>query len=229
MRKLLVTTILLFLFIGAGYSATLIDTGEPPYSELPFRISSLERKQTPNGVEFDWIASKFTLDDNCNINSIKSFFDYNRPVNYPIPNQGPLLDITLVIYGNTEKYFGLEPAEVPDLNTIFYADTFGIPSDWHYGWYGIENINWLLLPGEYWIAFEIHDPVFMKTFLPTPPNQLEKIAWTNEQALNDVGYFPTSLGGSFALRIEGDVVPEPLSLALFVFGAFLLKFIKKGR
>ncbi|MCD6460733.1 hypothetical protein J7L67_08720 [bacterium] len=228
MKKILFFIAFLFFFIPSlhsAYSATLIDTGEPPYSEIPMRGSGLERSQTPEGIKFNWVAGKITLNDYYNINSIKSFFDHNRPIHYPIPNQGPLIDITLVIYGNTEKDFGNEVAEVPDLNTIFYTDTFGLPSDWQYGWYGLENINWLLLSGEYWIALEIHNPVFMETFLSTPPNTLEKLAQTNEQALNDVGYFPAA--ESFALRIEGDVVPEPISICLFTFGAFLLKIFTK--
>jgi|GEM_PF-2976907 len=218
---------ILIIFAPVAYSAVIIDTGEPLYTEHP-RGSILTRYNTSEGIEFNWFAGKITLNDQYNIDSIKTFFDYNRPEHYPIPDPGSLVDITLKIYGNIE--IGSTPEipvlEVPDLTQIFFVQNFGIPSNWQYGWYGIENANLLLLPGVYWVAFEVHDPTLIETRLTTPQNNLEKIAQTNEQALNDVGYFPSSMGNSFALRIEGNVVsavPEPACLSLFAFGAFYLK------
>jgi len=231
MKNIFFAVLILLGFANIGYSAVIIDTGEPLYTEHP-RGSILTRYNTSEGIEFNWFAGKITLNDQHNIDSIKTFFDYNRPEHYPIPDLGSLVDITLVIYGNTEKDFGNEIAEVPDLNTILLIDTFAITSNWQYGWYGIENANLLLLPGVYWVAFEVHDPTLIETRLTTPQNNLEKIAQTNEQALNDVGYFPSSMGNSFALRIEGNVVsavPEPAGTCLFTLGIFLLHRFRKRK
>ena len=229
MKKIFFFIAFLFFFISSlnpAYSATLIDTGEPPYSEIPMGLS-IYRRQTQDDVEFNWLAGKISLAEEWGINSIKTFFDNNRPQHYPAPNPGSLVDITVILYGNVENDFGGGIiADIPDLNSVFFNDTFGIPTNWQYGWFGIENCNFNLLSGDYWVAFEIHDPTIIETVMPFPPNSLESYARTIG---NNPVYYPSSLEEGFALRIEGDVVPEPISICLFTFGAFLLKFFNKRR
>jgi len=228
MKILLMITIVLFTFINQAYCATLIDTGEPPYSEFPIG-PNLGRQQIDDDIEFAWYAGKIILDNQCNITSIKTFFNHNRPKYYPSPDPGPLVDITLVIYDDFQKDLGegwIE--EIPDINSILYTETFGLPSNWQYGWFGIENCNLTLSSGDYWVAFEVHSPTLIETILPFAPNRLHKYAFTNETIYYDYeqGYLDSP--DIFALRIEGDVVPEPMTMLLFVFGTFFLKYLKRG-
>ena len=82
------------------------------------------------------------------------------------------------------------------------------------------------MPGNYWVAFEIHAPTFIGTGMTSTSETLESYASTFG---NNPEYYPSPQGEAFALRIEGAVVPEPMTTALFVFGAFLLKFITKRK
>ena len=118
MKKLLLIAIFLFIFVNRTYPATLIDTGEPSDSSSEQYGSLLYRFTMNDTINFHWVAGKISLTEEWKIDSIKTFFHNNDPQNFS--DQGSLVDLTLIIYGNVETDIGSGIiADVPDLNMFF--------------------------------------------------------------------------------------------------------------
>jgi len=225
MKKIFFAVLILLGFANIGYSAVIIDTGGPGESIG----TPLFREETQDGIRFYWVAGQIDLDTPCNINSIKTFFDYHKPSYVTMPNFNdfgwPFDDVvTLKIYGN-KPFEGAFYNEAPDVDSVYFSQLFGIPDGWQYGWYGVNNVDWFLSAGTYWVAFEMQDPVLFETKLGI--GSISSLpAYAAQSNYTDGNYIPTPFS-VFALKIEGNAVPEPVNVCLFLFGAILLKLIVK--
>lgn len=145
-----------------------------------------------------WHAGQFTLSDGGLVTGIEGWMSVSEAG-----------DLTLSIY---DAAAGMPNASAPLFTTTFTVETG--PA----GWYGVENLDWRLASGAYWISFEpAHTSTLRGVMWMLPPNPLDHYgnsvrgsAWELDPAgpngLDQVG-----------IRISG-VVPEPATWAIMVLG-----------
>ncbi len=171
---------------GAAGAITIVDTGPGP-SEGGWDL--LDRQ---------FLAAEF---------SIGAAHTVNRVQGWMIAGEGGTGTGTAAIY--------TDGGEIP--GTELFSEAFSVPQVEveGAGWYGPSGLNWSLLAGTYWVAFEVRGEQTLNTVMPSPSlSPLESEAFTlfgtwNESDSLDIG-----------VRIFADEarVPQPAALNLLVSG-----------
>ena len=108
--------------------------------------------------------------------------------------------LTLAIYG--------DGGEIPDVANELFSQQFSVTSTGA-GWYGISGLSWTLLPGTYWVAFEVRSGDTFTGDMPFPaPNPLLNTSYYNgsEYAASFNDEHP------FGLKIEANPAPKPATV-----------------
>jgi len=173
------------------YGDILYDTGAHQCNNACGGIG-IYNKSSAGTVDFQFVAAEITLLSDAVLNSIKIWI-------YTSPNIGNTF--TLAVYP--------DKSGVPDYTNELYSigativDT-GMGDTMGNQWQGVDNINWLLNPGKYWISLEIRDNQTLETYVPSgseypPPNPLENYAFYYS---GNGGWF-SDVHSSFGVIIEG--------------------------
>ena len=188
-RKLADVISLTLLLGSPVYADVIVDTGQGGSSESV-------------GLTFrHWLAAEFSLNQSHIITDVRGWIRSTGP-----GGQG------------LRAVIRLDNGNIPG-SVLFSQSFFAGPIGGGPGWHGLGGLNWLLLPGEYWIAFEV-DPSAPALFeggmdwfgLPNP--------LSNHASGSLLGYNATDRF-SIGVQIEGTLVasvPEPTTLALFGIG-----------
>ena len=165
----------------------IVDTGQP-YAMHAWALRSGQ-----------WLASEFTITQSYTLTDIQGFI-------YASPNWSSAKTLTLAIYG--------DGGEVPNVSQQLFSQTFSIGKGNSYGWYGLSGLSWDLLPGTYWVAFEVRSGQtysgLMASDAPYPlpnaayaPNGSYGVYYTNDSVKLGIGIYdnPTP-------------VPEPSTMLL---------------
>jgi hypothetical protein len=170
----------------------IVDTGQP----YAMRASGLRSGQ--------WLASEFTIGQAYTLTDIQGFI-------YASPNWSYARTLTLAIYG--------DGGEVPNVSQQLFSKTFSVGAGNSYGWYGLSGLSLDLLPGTYWVAFEVRSGNNYNALMASDaPNPLPNGAYA---PMGDYSYLandPLKLG----IRIEDNSAPIPEPATIFLLGSGLL-------
>lgn len=157
--------------------------------------------------DLQWLAGGFTLNDNSLITGIEGWIGLDAG------------DLTMAIYSDSGNLPGSK----------LYSAAFHADRD--FNWYGLDNLNWLLSAGNYWIAFEV-DPSqsYSGGMTGGAPNPMAR------EAINPISYGtgweqygPMHLGVRITGSSSTTTVPEPEPLALLGIGALGLLALRRQR
>ena len=199
MKKLVLTTgifCLLLILSTPAWAITLVNTVQPPAND------------TGRGIhQTQWLAAEFSLAQPYILTDILGWMgSYNDGA-----------PVTLAIYG--------DGGEIPNVNDQLFVDTFYVPaSDGIPDWHGLSGLDWSLMSGTYWVAFEIYGEIpfaYMPYVSPSPQDN-EAYSYMSAAA-GQMVYTPYDLG--LGIIIEGDqpVIPEPATIVLL--GSSFLGFL----
>lgn len=198
---------LFFLMAGPAQAFFLIDTG--PGSD--------DNSATIESSIFALLA-KFEVTDPTRITGLEGWFT-------SIPGQ-----VTANVIKDDMGLPGLNIVSQPldgaivigdlQLDTLFSQD-FLVSSANSPDWYGLTDLDWNLLPGDYWVGFSFEG---YAGGMPTPsdnPVELEAIVSTTVTSIPNgiivqVDRTPTDLG--LGIRLQGEstnAIPEPATMILF--------------
>lgn len=202
MKKHSYLTIIAFLLILLlkpieAKAVFIVDTGEPP-GDGSGGIAL---------VSDQWGAAEIVLTQPYTVTSMEGWMSdfYENPT------------LTLALYG--------DGGSIPDVTSEIFSQVFTVPPNPfpHAGWHGVSGLNLNLLPGEYWVAFEVRPGDTYSGALPQfPPSPLANYAFTFEGLYR-------STPDTFGVRVDAEsvVIPEPSTLLLLTVGVFGLAVRRK--
>lgn len=199
MKRLILTLAVCALALGApkGAEAVFIfDTGTPT-GDTNYSVFNA----TSTTGFFAFLAGKFTTGNDYTVNSLEGYFS-----TYSFDEAGP---IDAVLYWDN--------AGSVDMVGEIFRQSFSVPqtTDPDEVWAGVYGINYNLMAGTYWLAFEAQDGALSTTMRNGAPNPLDDYAF---YSTNNAGYLNDDLG--LGMRIDasregGTPVPEPMTMLLF--------------
>lgn len=154
-----------------------------------------------------WLAGGFTLNDNSLITGIEGWMGLGAG------------DVTMAIYSDSGNLPGNKL-----YSAVFHADQ-------DFDWYGLDNLDWLLSTGNYWVAFEVGPNLsYSGGMTGGAPNPMAR------EAINPISYGtgweqygPMNLGVRITGSTSTTTVPEPGPLALLGIGALGLLAQRRRR
>ena len=196
-KTILYVVLLCSFFLSKSVPAdavVIVDTGIPP-------------GDGSGGVSLfstQWLAGEIALNQSYSVNSIEGW----------IADAGVTPGtLTVILYG--------DGGNVPDMGNELFSQVINVTAQQfpHADWHGVTGIDLDLLPGEYWVAFEVRPGNTYFGWLPQfPPNPLLNYA-ANYEFSNGVylnSYNPIGI----RVGAESTVIPEPTTL--FLLGPTLL-------
>lgn len=198
------------IFSGHTHALYIVDTGSP-------------NGAGPSLSYGQYYAGYFRVSEKLLINSIEGWIQGN----------GVSTDnFTIALYNSSSGSPGINSG-LPDLE--LYSSEFYPGSAVGATWRGIQNINWLLYPGNYWAAFEVRspltgnyafrhgrlsNPLFAEAVYKVNINTWEPACETVQNKC--IG--PSTVQAGF--RIGAVQVPEPESYLLLLLGCFIITKLK---
>ncbi len=190
---------LFIMFSAASVNADIIhDTGDGSDEGVYLNAGS-------------WSAAEFTIDVDFTITDIETQLRYFS---------GASTQVWAVLY-NDDSAGGLVPGTpVPGASAEFTAGFNGTD----FIWVGLNELDWFLPAGTYWVAFEVSSD-YDGDIAAAAPYPLGNEAYTSSPG----NWAPDYYDADIAVRLEGDpaVVPIPSSLVLISMGLLGIVGLKR--
>jgi len=171
---------------------SIVDTGQPSLNP-PYTQWGLHYKQ--------WLASEFSIIQPYILTDIQGFMS----------NPEYAGTLTLAIYR--------DGGEVPDVSHQLFSKTFSVAAGNSNGWYGLSGLSWDLLPGTYWVAFEVRSGEnYYGLMASGSPNPLPNAA----RAPSSFTIYMPDDSLKLGIRIEDNSAPVPEPATIFLLGSGLL-------
>jgi len=210
MKRIFIIFTAIFLFslnVGKANAFYIVDTG-----------AGTDGPPAWSADEEYWYAAEIDLSASTQLTSI---FHWQYIYGIGAPNR----PIDLAIYA--------DGGDVPNTSNELFRTSYSISETSVTDWYGVSNLNWILSPGQYWIAIEPfvnvdpQDTLFRFVGLPFgSPIPLENTASAYQGSYQNWSVIHAK-PHEYGLRITGEsVVPEPATMLLFasgLAGAFIRK------
>jgi hypothetical protein len=199
--------------VGTAQAVIIIDTGTPSQNSSGLSLNSQS-----------FLAGEFELAQNYRITDVQGYF-FDKTFASLTPGS-----LTLAIYG--------DEGNIPDIANQLFSQAFTVPntgSGIGANWYGVSGMAVDLIPGEYWVAFEVRSGNTYNGYMPvTSPNPVPS-AFFNLSLFTD--YRPNPLINNdpgfrvFATDVPesgpGLLVPEPSTLFFLATGLLGLMGVKR--
>jgi len=177
---------------------------------------------TPGSNSLDsaqWFAEQFTVSAATQINSVMAYVQSNSIAS----DLGGTFSIAL--YGNTASNLPSLNFNL-DQNGQLFQGTATYNGD---GWNGLNNLNWSVGPGTYWLALEQYGSAGEAGSLQLPIGALP-VAQAVAFYSGGQKYGTDTLSDTFGLQITATpAVPEPSSMALLLTSLGVLGFVARRR
>jgi hypothetical protein len=191
MKKLTSTlgwiAVLAFALSSQVRADMIVDTGTPDQKGSALMFTDAQ-----------WFAAKFTTTQDWQITSLQGF------INAADANQVGAT-YSIAVYDN-----GLNNR--PDSNSELFAQQATFTND---GWNGLQDLNWALGAGTYWLAFEVRAGDTLQGLMPVYAPNAVQTAYNDATA--NFGYALTT-GVNYNFGVQISAVPVPSALWLFASG-----------
>ena len=175
----------------AAHAAVIIDTGVP---------------STSGGATLNtgqWLAEKFTVTDSYTVTAVEGYMQQHG---------GTAQTATVALYTSVQN-----PDDLPLPGVELFSSSFDVATDIA-DWYGASGLAWEIVPGSYFVAFEVRAGQTMDGAMLVESAPLEGFSFT----IGAPPYLPTTSLGDLGIRLFADAAPapapEPASLALLAGG-----------